>query len=122
MKINLNFHFVNVEQYWMHIDRVLQDKLVKIQQQGEGWKDGSAFIIDRQMREDFVTQRWIELVAELAAASQLIRLMGYPQAADQGEVLLRMVKIGDVREHKVREAINTFHHQFHPEQGRYLVT
>jgi hypothetical protein len=122
MKINLDFNFHNVEQYWMHLDRVLQEKLVQIQQQGEGWKDGSAFIHDGQARDDFVTQRWIELVAELAAASQLIRLMGYPQAADQGEVLLRMAKIGDVREHKVREAINTFHHQFHPEQGKYLVT
>lgn len=121
MNITLYFNFHNVEEYWMYLDRVLRDKLVQIQQQGEGWKDGTVFIEDKQEREDFVTQCWVELVAELAAASQLIRLMGYPQAADQGEVLLRMVKIGDVREHKVREAINTFHHQFHPEQGKYLV-
>lgn len=122
MDITLHFNFRNVEEYWMYLDRVIGRKLTQIQQQGEAWKDDPDYIADRQKREDFVTQRWVELVAELAAASQMIRLMGYPQAADQGEVLLRMVKIGDVREHRVREAINTFHHQFHPEQGKYLVT
>ncbi len=106
----------------MYLDRVIGTKLVQIQQQGDVWKDDPVYIADKQRREDFVTLCWVELVAELAAASQLIRLMGYPEAADKGEVLLRMVKIGDVREHKVREAINTFHHQFHPEQGKYLVT
>lgn len=121
MEISLHFNFRNVEEYWMFLDRILNDKLVKIQRQGPHWEDDPAYVKDKDKREALINQLWIELVAELAAASQIIRLMGYPEPADKGEMLLRMVKIGDIREHEVREAINTYHHQFHPVQGRYLV-
>jgi thermostable 8-oxoguanine DNA glycosylase len=105
----------------MFLDQLMAEKLGKIQRQGPGWQDDRDYVPDPKAREELVHRLWIELVGGLAMASHTIRLMGYPNAAQCGESLLKMVREGDVREHEVREAINTFHHQFHPQQGRYLV-
>ncbi len=104
----------NPDEYWQFVDQILSAKLSLIQRQGPHWSNDPVYRADPAEREEFVFGRWVELVAELAAATQAVRLRGHRETAAQGEMLLHMVQNGDVRTHEVREAIDTYCRQFHP--------
>lgn len=108
--------FRDVEEYWMHIDRIMADKLRSIQCQGPDWEDHPDHVPNEQVRTLLVDKLQTELVAELNEAVEAIERLGYPDAATEGRVLRDMVKVGDVRQHEIRAAITAYHHQFHPAQ------